>query len=164
MPARLFCHDQRRRLVEGFHALHCEIEAAVAPWVRDLPRLDFHSRRRSDLLADDLSALGGRPRSTAAQAVRPRGVAESLGLLYVLEGSALGGRQMRRGLEAQGGDLRGLSFLDPYGERLGERWRAFLAVLEDEAARPGSAEAAVAGALAGFRHAEARLCEAPADA
>jgi len=53
---------------------------------------------------------------------------------------------------------RGLGFLDPYGERTGERWRAFLDVLADAAHDPQTQEAAIAGALAGFRHAELRLC------
>ena len=163
MPARVVCADERRALVAGFHALHSEIEAAVAPWLRDVPALEFDARRRSARLADDLRALGGTQAFAGPSPVRAGGVAESLGLLYVLEGSALGGRVIRRAVVARGGDLRGLSFLDPYGERLGERWRAFLAVLDAEAARPDDIEAAVAGAVAGFRHAEARLCGAPAD-
>jgi hypothetical protein len=52
----------------------------------------------------------------------------------------------------------GLSFLDPYGDQVGERWRSFLSVVEAQASH---AEAMVAGAVAGFRHAERRLCRAP---
>ena len=147
----------RLGLVERFHALHRDAEAALAPWLAALAGLDFEARRRSPHLAKDLALLGGAP--TEGEAIVVRGVGEALGLMYVLEGSTLGGRVIRRRVEAAGGDMAGLSFLDPYGEQVGERWRSFLAVLE---ARP-EADAIVAGAVAGFRHTEHRLCGEPVD-
>jgi heme oxygenase len=153
---RIATPEGRRDLVEGFSGLHADAEAALAPWLADLPGLDFQARRRSAHLARDLAVVGG-----AAPTARPiavRGVAEALGLMYVLEGSTLGGRVIRKQVAARGGDMAGLSFLDPYGERVGERWRSFLSVLGDEP----DTDALVAGALAGFRHAEDRLCTAAA--
>lgn len=154
---RIGVPEQRRALVERFHVLHAQAEAAMAPWIAGLAGLEFEARRRSRLLARDLAALGGAPREADADPIILRGVGEALGLLYVLEGSTLGGRVIRREVESKGGDMRGLTFLDPYGARAGERWRSFLAVV---AARP-DADAIVTGAVAGFEHAEARLCGAP---
>lgn len=150
----------RRSLVEGFSSLHRDAEAALAPWLGGLPGLDFDARRRSGRLAKDVRALGGT--TPPGPPIPVQGVPEALGLMYVLEGSTLGGRVIRKRLTGQGGDLTGLSFLDPYGDAVGERWRAFLAVLEAEARSPADAEAMVGGALAGFRHAERRLLRTPA--
>ena len=146
----------RRRLVQDFHDLHVAAEAGLASWLADLPGLDFDARRRAPRIAQDLAVLGGAPR--AAEPILVASVSEALGVLYVLEGSTLGGHVIRRRIEAEGGDMAGLSFLDPYGASVGERWRAFLAVLD---AAPDPDEV-VAGAVAGFGHAERRLCEAEA--
>lgn len=150
----------RRGLVEDFAGFHADAEAAVAPWLSGVPGLDFEARRRSTSLANDLVTVGGA--APPAQAIRIRGVGEALGLMYVLEGSTLGGRVIRKQVTAQGGDMAGLSFLDPYGEAVGERWRSFLAVLDDQARTAADTEAMVNGAVAGFRHAGRRLCGAPA--
>lgn len=145
----------RRRLVERFHALHRDAEAALSPWLAALAGLDFDVRRRSPHLARDLAVLRGAP--AQGEPITLRGVGEALGLMYVLEGSTLGGRVIRRRVEAAGGDMAGLSFLDPYGDQVGERWRSFLSLVE---ARP-EADAIVAGAVAGFHHTERRLCGEP---
>lgn len=154
----------RCALVQRFHGLHVAAEAATAPWLADMAGLDFEVRRRSGLLEQDLTALGAAPSSLDHPPIHVGGVGEALGLMYVVEGSALGGQVIRRRIVAGGGDLTGLGFLDPYGRRLGERWRAFLRVLDEAAAVPAVGDAMQAGAVAGFRHAEARLCAEVADA
>lgn len=149
----------RRAVVRRFWRLHAEVEAAVAPWLADLDGLDFPARRRTGRLAEDLKTLGLDAPEEPREAPAAASVGEALGLLYVLEGSTLGGRVIRRSLEGQGSDMVGLSFLDPYGERTGERWRSFLTVLDDAVRTPEAADDAVRGACAGFRHAERRICE-----
>jgi heme oxygenase len=156
--ARIATTEGRRALVERFHGLHAETESAVEPWLAEVPGLEFEARRRSVQLSADLHALGGAPSSRPAPAVVVAGVGEALGRMYVLEGSTLGGRVIRRAAEAHGGGMRGLSFLDPYGERVGERWRTFLAVVDRQARSPADVESMVAGAVAGFRLAEVHLC------
>ena len=149
----------RRAVVQRFWRLHADIEAAVEPWLEGVDGLDFAGRRRTQRLADDLATLGLEAPGDGPEAPTVGSVSEALGLLYVLEGSTLGGRVIRRSLEAQGSDMHGLSFLDPYGEQSGARWRGFLAVLDGAARTPENVEAAVRGAVAGFRHAERRICE-----
>lgn len=149
----------RRAVVQRFWRLHAEAEGAVAPWLSDLDGLDFPARRRTERLTADLATLGLATPDAAPEAPKVASLEEALGRFYVLEGSALGGRVIRRALAAQGSDMAGLSFLDPYGEHTGERWRGFLAVLDRAAGTPDAAEAVVRGAIAGFAHAERRLCE-----
>lgn len=171
LEARLDIHRRianlsgRRRLARAYWRLHAEMEAAAGPWLEPVAGLEFAARRRSLLIARDLEILGVEPPSDAE--VTPPAAssrAEALGLLYVLEGSTLGGRVIRRQVAARGGAFAGLSFLDPYGDAAGDRWRAFLSVLAAEAGKGPALAAAVRGALSGFRHAEARLCEEPSHA
>ena len=148
----------RRELLVRFWRLHAEAEAALAPWLAPVAGLEFEGRRRTAVLRRDLAALGVAPPPLGA-GPRVASLGEALGLMYVLEGSTLGGKVIRREVAAAGGDFAGLAFLDPYGPAAGQRWRSFLAVLAGAAP-----DEAVAGARAGFRHAELRLCEEPAHA
>ena len=59
--------------------------------------------------------------SSAAAAVPPRGFGEAVGCLYVLEGSALGGRVVARMLRARLGDIPTTFLLDCAAEP--GRWR-----------------------------------------
>jgi heme oxygenase len=81
-----------------------------------------------------------------------------LGFFYVLEGSTLGGKIINRKVEADGGDLTGLSFLSPYGARTGERWRSFLAVLDEADVDEAATGAIVAGGVRAFETAIDWLC------
>lgn len=157
---RMKTPEGRHHLVRGFHGLHSGAEAVLAPWLSGLDGLDFAERRRVGRLADDLKVLGisaGPP----CPVVAPTSASEALGMLYVLEGSSLGAKVIRKQAALRGQDMTGLSFLDPYGERTGERWRGFLAVLSREAPADDEAavEAVVRGGVSGFGYAESWLCE-----
>lgn len=155
---RIVAPDARRTLVEGFHRLHASLEPGLARWLDDVESLDFEERRRAPWLVRDLEVLAGRVEIDPA-APAPGSRLEALGWLYVLEGSTLGGRVIRKQVAASDGGMDGLGFLDPYGARQGERWKSFLAVLEREARSEGDVETVVAGARNAFRYAEACLAE-----
>ena len=159
--SRIKTPEARRVLVELFYGLHEGAERALAPLLQDIPGLDYSQRQRVPHIEADLAALGrNSPTPIAVCPVyAPASTAEALGFFYVLEGSTLGGKVIRRQLAASGEDMTGLAFLDPYGAASGERWRSVLAVLRREGANggPRAADRMVAGALSGFRHAEAWL-------
>jgi heme oxygenase len=152
--------EGRRALVRSFHGLHEGAESVLEPWLEHMPGLDFQDRRRTARLAADLKVLGESPPPPCVTP-DPRSVAEALGMLYVLEGSSLGARVIRKQAAAQGQDMTGLSFLDPYGEAVGERWKSFTAVLSRECP-PEDRQAVddvVRGGVAGFACAESWLCD-----
>jgi len=94
---------------------------------------DWTARRRSAALLADLDGLGTGMR--ASRAVAPAGGAEVFGILYVLEGSRLGGALLdrRAGASADPAVLANRRFLQ-HGQGAG-LWRSFLEQLE-AAARP----------------------------
>lgn len=151
LPTRLADPVERARVVQGFAALHAAIEDAAEPWLADVPSLGFSERRRTGLLARDLADLGVGHLPPAPLAAGDS--AEAMGMLYVAEGSTLGGQVIRRSVT----DMAGLGFLDPYGAETGVRWRGFLAVLEDLARTPDQRAAAIVGARRAFACAEALL-------
>jgi heme oxygenase (biliverdin-IX-beta and delta-forming) len=102
-------------------------------------------RPRTVCLEGDLAAFGEELPSPIAD-VSPSGDAERFGLLYVLEGSRLGGRLLLRRVGV-GFPARYLAAVHGPGE-----WRAFTRALDARAAAGDGAwvEAMVAGALHGF--------------
>lgn len=147
----------RRDLIARFAALHAPAAAVLAPHLFDIADLDFPSCSRASLLEPIVA--GPQPNAFPA----PANKAEALGMLYVLEGSTLGGRFILQRLSELGADVSDLAFLDPYGGRTGERWRGFLGILERETAGDERRIAdACTGASAAFEHAERVLCGTPA--
>ena len=124
----------------------------------------FEPRSRANGIAQDLTILGQRT-SPPARPAAPTSAGEALGWVYVAEGSMLGGRIIRRRLAAEGRDLDGLGFLDPYGEETGARWRAFMDLL-DLACVSGRAtvEQIVKGGVDGFAFAHRTLQPPPQEA
>lgn len=88
-------------------------------------------RRRASWIADDLRQLGAEPAPTDEIAVPDfsfvNGPGRAVGCLYVLEGSALGAQYLSRQLHTRLGISAetGGRYLAAYGERTGERWKAF---------------------------------------
>lgn len=92
---------------------------------------------QSAALAEDLVTLGmdrktieRLPRCTALPAMDTQ--AKRLGALYVIEGAALGGRVLARGLDRLLGTpgVAGRQFFAGQGSQTGAKWQAFLAELE----------------------------------
>jgi heme oxygenase len=143
---------QRLHLHEGFAAIqNGSIE--MASYRRLLLRLyGFYipfetaadiSRERSGWLADDLRALGSHPDGFDAAALCseipiPRTPEARLGALYVVEGAALGGRDLARHLTGLLGPdgVAGRRFFLGRGAGTGEAWRGYLSRLEAHAADP----------------------------
>ena len=161
VAARTATSVGRGLLARDYYLFHAQADRALAPWLMSVPDLQYAERRRTPLLKTSLRRLGVSVPSLEAAPRFPAldGRAEALGFLYVIEGSALGGRTILRRLARTGIDLSGLDFLDPYGPHTVKCWGSFARVIEREV---GSAEArlgeACRGATKGFAHAKACFC------
>jgi heme oxygenase len=137
--------EDYRTLIVRLHGFYVPFEAAAAI-----------EPDRSDWLADDLKALG---------VTRPSpGVAECghipcldsahlrLGAQYMAEGSALGGRDLARGLDRLLGTgvVDGRRFFTGRGAGTGEAWRGYLARLSAAAPDPSARPQIIRGAVKTF--------------
>jgi heme oxygenase (biliverdin-IX-beta and delta-forming) len=128
-------------------------EPSLAAW----PQLDPLAAGRSRLphLRRDLLALGlaaaeveALPRCEAAAGLA-RTPASTLGALYVVEGSTLGGQVIARALAGRPWvPAGGLIYFSPYGAETGRMWRTVQAALNAAPAREQAQ--VVAGALEAF--------------
>lgn len=130
--------SQRANAMRGFLALHQSAEAVVEPYRQQLAALGYLLEGRSALINEGLAELD-RPAQGCVGPPPATSFGEALGWLYVAEGSMLGGRVMRRSMIADGIDLSGLDFLDPWSDETGTRWRAFLTAV-DAACADGRAD------------------------
>ncbi len=124
-------------------------------------QLDYAPRKRLALLTADLAALGWSqaaiPQTILCPSLPPlQSAAQIGGLMYVLEGSTLGGtmisRRLRQSLGLHPGSGGGAQFFFSYGPQVGRMWRDFTAALEaySEGNAHGKDEEIVASAQATF--------------
>jgi heme oxygenase len=125
---------------------------------------DWNERRRAHLARADLATLGAPERHFPHSSGRLPRLASSedvLGMVYVLEGSTLGGAYLLKQLAPLGITAsHGGSHLASYGSNRGKMWQRFLFTLEEAHARRIRAESIAAAAIATFAAARCYLTEA----
>jgi len=149
------------RLVEVLTCLHgfwCAAEDGLDLWAAAEPaaaaEVEWSSRRRAGLYADDLAVLGRPPQDPSPRPRLPSvpDTDAALGRLYVLEGSTLGGVLIARHLAglpqvASAGRLRSFT---PYGAEAGARWQHYRQVTLARVAAGGDADRVVDAARVTF--------------
>ncbi|MBK4998691.1 biliverdin-producing heme oxygenase [Pseudomonas sp. S31] len=139
-----------RRLLSAYYGFHAPLELTLAGY-QGVERAKAPALVR-DLLALGLSAadIDALPLCQALPAVEDE--ARALGVMYVLEGSTLGGQVLKRAMAERLGLApdRGLGFLDVYGAASGSYWRAFLERLADAACTQAAQAATVQAAIDTF--------------
>lgn len=143
-----------RRLLTAYYGFHAPLELTLAGY-QGLERAKAPALVR-DLLALGLSAadIEALPLCQALPAVEDE--ARALGVMYVLEGSTLGGQVLKRAMAERLGLAPdcGLGFLDVYGEASGSYWRAFLERLAGASCTPAAQAATVQAAIDTFERFE----------
>jgi heme oxygenase len=118
---------------------------------------DFADRRRAPRARADLLALGASGAEIDGLPLCGPPVVSSSerawGALYVLEGSTLGGRIIRRELQSRLGPqiAQASAFFDGRAGEGGPLWRSFLQALEQRVRTPAERSAAQAGAERTFQ-------------
>jgi heme oxygenase len=160
LDARLsaFSFDDRKsyaRMLSGFSGPVTALESALATGVASRLFYDLPERLRSVPLSLDLNDLGGPFHFRAGEPITDE--AEAFGVLYVLEGSRLGGRILaKRASESHDTKVQRATRYFRHAERAGH-WQSFLARLEQSKAVMDAPERAAAAALAAFAAFEAAL-------
>jgi heme oxygenase len=138
LESRLGGHESYGALLLALRGFYRPVEAAlgaVAGWGDLNPAVDIASRRRADLLDDDLNALRIKipvgPVDPPAPDLVLDSVAQGLGCIYVLEGSALGGQIVARRARAALGERLPVAFFSSAGrESLHADWRLLQGALD----------------------------------
>lgn len=118
------------RLLSTMRSVHIAADFLLAPFKRELAALGYQpaERKRVEWIDEDLMSLGGSWHGTTSSAIENFGVnnvCDCLGMIYVLEGSTLGGQIIAPAI------ARTLSLTPPngcryyigYGSRTGSRWK-----------------------------------------
>jgi heme oxygenase len=166
LERRVATADDYRRLLERMLGLHAPYETALARVAWGDLDLNLPARRKAGLIAADLVDLGASAEEIAAlPALSPTPVIPdrpaALGVLYVLEGSTLGGKYILRDISARL-DVRanrGGRFFASYGPRVGAMWRECIAALDTIPAASPAAEEVERSAVETFIRFESWLNE-----
>ncbi|MBT1702896.1 biliverdin-producing heme oxygenase [Chryseosolibacter indicus] len=115
-------------LLKVMYGYYAAIEIQIQPYITDESLLNFTARRKADSILDDISSfmpVGQLPLCTDLPVVKS--YAQSLGVLYVLEGSTLGGQIIAKMIANQLNlkDKKGISFFLGYGEKTQVMWESF---------------------------------------
>src|SRR3954470_11906358 len=149
--------DRYRRVLCAFLGFYAPVEVSLGRLTTAAPPLGFPLRTRSELIEDDLLALGLSRREIAelprCTDLPPLSSSEDLaGCLYVLEGACLGGQVIASALRQRFGVATGsgASFFIGDAEATPARWILVLAWLEGLARGGARTEEIVASARATF--------------
>lgn len=143
-----------RRVLGAFVPLYEVLEERLGrALARHAPAFDFAARRKLPWLHADQAYfhdvpadLGSHGLDLGTRGPAVDSLAEAVGLLYVVEGSTLGGQLIARALAARHGldAAHGARFFNGYGEATAAQWAGFLQLAGEvpDAEGPGQAEAA----------------------
>lgn len=123
--------DQYLHILKVFFGYFYPIEIAL----NQIPELfihlkDYPNRRKSESIIRDLSFLSGINSSALPicnDIPEIKNCSHAFGVIYVMEGSTLGGRMLTKLIQKQLGISadQGISFFNGYGEHTGEFWKRF---------------------------------------
>ena len=132
--------DEYYKILEAFWGYYAPLEPllfdnAIEPW---LETFNVAQRLKLPLLKADLLSTGKHSEASIAAISQCDSLptidssAKKLGVLYVLEGSTLGGSVITRHLKSKLGDLveNCTQFYFPYGEMTGPNWKNFAMLVE----------------------------------
>lgn len=121
-----FTKENYEQLISVNHKFFSSFESAVHHKISELSsELNLDNRKRAHLAAKDLEHLGIIQNLNSAD-VQIGNPAEAAGMMYVMEGSSLGGNMIRKQLQRQP-DFADypLHFFGAYAENTGKMWKNF---------------------------------------
>lgn len=148
------------KILSIFYDFYCDYESILLETCADL-RFDACARQKLPLLEKDARALGvSFDRShTDFPSLNLDSKAKVLGMIYVVEGSTLGGRVIAKHLAKKLGlnAMNGAAYFHNYGSAVASRWLETQALLNDFQANGGSVATMIATANLIFADLQSRL-------
>ncbi|KQB40011.1 biliverdin-producing heme oxygenase [Flavobacterium aquidurense] len=121
-----YCH-----YLSLMYEVYYSTQEVVFPVLNDLIP-DLKEREKTQLIQDDLSFLNYTKNKSASVFKNENiSIPFALGMLYVVEGSTLGGRYILKNVETIPGldQQKGVSYFTGYGNKTGSYWKNFLNLL-----------------------------------
>lgn len=122
-------------ILKTFYGFYAPLEKIIASLISCQQLPDIEERKNSSLIINDLSALGENVGDLPLCKSLPQinTSAQAFGALYVMEGSTLGGRMIRKMILKKHAGLiheDQLNFFNGYGEDTSLKWKTFQSVLD----------------------------------
>ena len=134
------------------HDVHTNTENVIFPLLSNVVD-DLKERKKSNLIDEDLLYLNhSKIISTRIFNTPEMTVPFALGIMYVVEGSTLGGRFILKNITTVPGLERGKGtlYFNGYGEKTGSYWKSFLNFLEEYEHIYNCRETIIEGAIYAF--------------
>ena len=131
------CSENYTKLLKTFLGFYLPIEARLNDFSSELSRLDLSLNEivQSEKLDSDLKTLNGEDSpeiiKVCSDLPELENISQVMGLLYVLEGSHLGGQFIYKNIHFKDNNIDKalLKFHQGHGVKTGERWKNFLNVI-----------------------------------
>ena len=143
------------RYLSLMHDVVADVEENIFPVLRDIIP-DLKDRVKKHFLEQDLVALGVVKEDIQRPITKLNKTASlgfALGIMYVVEGSSLGGRVIYKNINTALGydEENGARYFAGYGGQTGSHWKKFLDVLVQYETNHNCGEAIIAGADYAFK-------------
>lgn len=142
-----YCH-----YLNLMHDVHKSTEEVIFPLLTGIVA-DLEHRKKTPLIEEDLSFLNYNKRvSEKVFQITAISVPFALGILYVIEGSTLGGRFILKNVSVNPklSGNEGVSYFNGYGDKTGSYWKNFLNMLSEYENTNNCAEEIIEGAVYAF--------------
>lgn len=128
-----------------------DVETSIFPLLKNVVP-DINERRMLAFLSEDLAYLGRVADNKSEVFGENHSEAFAVGILYVLEGSSLGGRVILKNVQKHLdiNEINGGRYFAGYGENTGPKWKSFMAFLAAYEGRTNNGDEIVAGANFAF--------------
>lgn len=144
--------EEYAKYLNLMHDVHQDTEGTIFPLFTNLID-DLEQRRKKQLIEADLSFLNYElTPSEKVFKTKDISVPFALGILYVVEGSTLGGRFILKNVSKVpqlSGD-KGVSYFNGYGEKTGSFWKSFLNFLSEYEQENNCGDSIIEGAVFAF--------------
>jgi heme oxygenase len=106
----------------ALHGVYEAVEKNIMNFLANQPDLfDYQSRLKTQALEEDLKELEKPPYISNIGFPIPKNIAELVGMIYVLEGSTMGGQFLSRKI----GNKYPMRFFSGYGDNTAQKWQEF---------------------------------------
>ncbi len=149
--------EQYQSYLQKMLSIHRSVEANAFPLLVELIP-DIADRSKTNAIASDLKNLASAEKANNVAFIDEQFVASAsfcFGMMYVTEGSTLGGMYILKNVAAvMGEETKDVThFFNCYGQATGSKWKAFLSAFDKYSASASDKQKdeIIAGAIYGFK-------------